>query len=170
MPAYDVLKEFYKDNRRTLIAFASNYVGPHNAEDVVQDSFVKALLKYSSFNPNRSMFTWVTQIVKNTSLDRIRASKSCQKYTEPLCSYHKDLEAPAEQEYDPNLKKIQKNQILDNLDVLRSSERLAVLFVINDDYELEGIAELLCKSQGAIKRTLTMAAKKIRSALNEECD
>lgn len=46
------------------------------AKDVVQDAFIKIWKNHMKYDPDRSrVFTWAYQIVRNTALDKLRASK-----------------------------------------------------------------------------------------------
>lgn len=46
-----------------------------DAEDVVQETFVKALLRIDSFRGDCSLLVWLCRIGKNTWLDHLRKSK-----------------------------------------------------------------------------------------------
>ena len=45
------------------------------AEDVVQETFVKALLRIDSFRGDCQLFTWLCQIAKNTWRDHLKKTK-----------------------------------------------------------------------------------------------
>ena len=47
----------------------------HDAEDCVQDAFVKAVEKYGQFNGTAQFSTWFSRIVINEALQRIRRTK-----------------------------------------------------------------------------------------------
>lgn len=47
----------------------------HDAEDIVQDTFVKALLHIDSFRGDCRLYVWLCQIAKNTWLDLLKKKK-----------------------------------------------------------------------------------------------
>ena len=67
----DVVEHLYEHSRRRLRAVAARYVGD-DAEDVVQDAFVKALRRGDAFRGDAAPLTWVSRIVVNASIDRCR--------------------------------------------------------------------------------------------------
>ncbi|HEV2079711.1 MAG TPA: sigma-70 family RNA polymerase sigma factor [Allosphingosinicella sp.] len=55
------------------------------AEDALQEAFIKVWLKAAAFDPSRSSpITWLAALVRNTALDRLRARAS--RPSEPLSS------------------------------------------------------------------------------------
>ena len=52
-----------------------------DAEEIVQDSFVKAFKALRSFKQSGKFSTWLYKIVYNTALTSIRRSRCCQKKT-----------------------------------------------------------------------------------------
>lgn len=68
------LEQFYKDNFDTLvIQYSRRAGGIENAEDVIQESFYRALRYQDSFNPNiRSFETWFNAIAKRALYDMKR--------------------------------------------------------------------------------------------------
>jgi RNA polymerase sigma-70 factor (ECF subfamily) len=67
----DVVEHLYEHSQRRLRAVAARYVGD-DAEDVVQDAFVKALRCREAFRGDAAPLTWVSRIVVNASIDRCR--------------------------------------------------------------------------------------------------
>lgn len=54
----------------------------HDAEDVTQDTFVKAWRHLGSFRPQNSFTTWLFTIARRTALNHIRARRSTEELTE----------------------------------------------------------------------------------------
>ena len=67
----DVVEHLYERSQRRLRAVAARYVGD-DAEDVVQDAFVKVLRCGDAFRGDAAPLTWVSRIVVNASIDRCR--------------------------------------------------------------------------------------------------
>lgn len=78
--AYAVLVDRYRD-----IAFAYAYARFHNreeAEDIAQETFVRAYLALDQFRSNACWGAWVMRILRNLCHDRLRRQRVRQ--TEPL--------------------------------------------------------------------------------------
>lgn len=72
-------REFYELFAAELLAIALRYMKTkQEAEDVVQDAFIKAFKGLASFNQNASLKTWLTRIVINTALNKLRSQHKNQ--------------------------------------------------------------------------------------------
>ena len=69
------LEVLFEQARPRLRASASRLVGWDDAEDVVQEAFVRALAFPGAFRHDASMTTWMTRIVVNTAIDETRRRK-----------------------------------------------------------------------------------------------
>jgi RNA polymerase sigma-70 factor (ECF subfamily) len=67
----DTVVQLYEQSRRQLRSVAARYVGD-DAEDVVQDAFLRALRSGHGFRGDAAPLTWISRIVVNASLDRCR--------------------------------------------------------------------------------------------------
>ncbi|HEY5038072.1 MAG TPA: sigma-70 family RNA polymerase sigma factor, partial [bacterium] len=48
---------------------------PSDAEDLAQESFLKAFRNLRSYDPSRPFLTWLFKITHNTTIDFLRAQK-----------------------------------------------------------------------------------------------
>jgi RNA polymerase sigma-70 factor (ECF subfamily) len=71
----DDLEALYEQVRPRLRVTASRLVGWDDAEDVVQEAFVRALAFPGVFRRESSPLTWMTRIVLNTAIDETRKRK-----------------------------------------------------------------------------------------------
>lgn len=72
--ALDVLIQHYL---KPIYHFAYRMVGnAHDAEDITQDTFVKAWRHIKRFDERKSFKTWVFSIAKNTALDFLKKKKT----------------------------------------------------------------------------------------------
>ncbi len=58
-----------------LLAYARRYVGPNDAEDVVQTVMIEAWRGRHRYDPNRSLQAWLLTIVKRRAIDLLRTQK-----------------------------------------------------------------------------------------------
>src|SRR5690606_32206665 len=68
--AFGALVRRYQD--RLFAAMVQVTGSPEEAEDVVQDAFVRAFIKLDTFQNNSQFFTWLYRIAFNSALSRIR--------------------------------------------------------------------------------------------------
>ncbi len=66
-------RKFYEFYAGELLAIAFRYMKTkQEAEDVLQETFIKAFKNLASFNRQASLKTWLTKIVINTALNALR--------------------------------------------------------------------------------------------------
>jgi RNA polymerase sigma factor (sigma-70 family) len=70
-------RELYSHYSGSLLAVAMRYMkSKAEAEDVLQESFIKVFKNLASFDKNSSLGTWMTRIVINTALNTFRKEQS----------------------------------------------------------------------------------------------
>src|SRR5436305_4889538 len=80
--AFRVLVERHS---RAVFRLAYRMTGnEQDAEDVVQETFLRAYKQIGQFDGRSSFSTWIYRICSNCSLDVIRARKTREKQREPL--------------------------------------------------------------------------------------
>src|SRR4026209_387882 len=67
----EALEQVYQHSRDRLLAVASRYAD-RDAEDIVQDAFVRALRHGDEFRSEAAPLTWLHRIVVNACLDHRR--------------------------------------------------------------------------------------------------
>ena len=66
-------RELYNHYSGELLAIAMRYMrSKQEAEDVLQDAFIKVFKNLASFDKRASLKTWLTRIVINTALNMLR--------------------------------------------------------------------------------------------------
>ena len=79
-----------------LLAIASRVALPDTAEDTLQDALLKGYANLNDFQGSSSLSTWLTKIMMNITVDRVRASKSEQSYIKESIAHRKDNEEDGE--------------------------------------------------------------------------
>ncbi|MBU3691250.1 MAG: RNA polymerase sigma factor [Solirubrobacterales bacterium] len=154
-PAFDELVDRY---RTPLVAFAGAIVGADRAEDVVQESLVKA---------HRAMATeeveepkaWLYRIVKNTALNEIRDGKK-HEHTELVGTEVSHSTPEREAENREDLK-----NLVTALAALPEAQRDAIVGRELGGYTHDEIAKELAISTGATKQLIFRARTGLRNAL-----
>lgn len=173
---FDTVHEEY---RQRILHYLDGMVGPAEAEELTQETFLKVSRALDGFRGESKLSTWIYRIATHVALDRLR-SKSPPRRS-PEISIEGDEMA----------------EVLPDADVWSGEERPAAAQVLvreemdacirgvvedlPEDYkavlvlsEFEGlkdreIAEVLGHSLGAVKIRLHRARDKLKSALEAKC-
>ena len=146
----------YRHVRRMVISH-------DDANDVVQDVFVKAWQAMSGFRKDSGLYTWLYRIATNEALTFLKRKKT--RYFLPLVDVSKQLEETIESDvyYQGSdiEKKIQKA-------ILKLPDKQRAVFNLRyfDEMKYEEMAEVLNTSVGALKASYHHAVKKIEQFLS----
>jgi len=145
-----------------------------DAEEVVQEAFLRAYQKLAQFAGNANFGTWVYRIAANYCIDRLRQRKGEDSRRE-----HPQRAAEGEPETDP-LSEIKDAapsperlagsaqlaaKMKQALDTLTPAERTAIVMRHWDGCGIEEIAAVLKSNSSAAKNTVFRAVQKLRLAL-----
>jgi RNA polymerase sigma factor (sigma-70 family) len=133
------------------------------AEDIVQESFLKAFLSLAQFRREVPFVVWLRRIVINKSLDELRKKKNefvqIEENTVPSEIYRQDEDAGRE----VNEELIQRCKIAIN----ELSEKYRVIFSLFyfEGYDHDEIAQILGITASTSRSQLTRARQKIAGQL-----
>jgi RNA polymerase sigma-70 factor (ECF subfamily) len=133
------------------------------AEDVVQDVFVRVLEHRQSLSAVRDMRVWLVRIAWNLSLDRrrrVRPDQFDEGFAESLVA--KNLPADKALEEARRLR-----SVLREMERLPRAERHALLLSVVDELRTQEIAEVLGRSESAVRALLFRARTRLRERLEE---
>jgi len=159
---------------RKLLRVAQHII--HNfedAQDVVQEAFLKAFQKLGDFRGDSKFSTWLFRIVVNQSLMELRKQKTKQRATtESLVNTEEEDQLPIDfSDWRPNPEALYETSELREL--LASALRgigpgLRVVFVLHDieGHSLQETAEALGLSVAAVKTRSLRARLKLRERLS----
>ncbi len=134
----------------------------NDAEDLVQETYLKAFRSFASFEPGTNFRAWIFQILKNTFLG------SCSKLERRMTL------ALASEEDLPTTSATPESQLMGRTDIeaVRSAiEQLPVIFreviLLSDveDAPYREIAEILSIPMGTVMSRLARARKMVRDSL-----
>ena len=79
LPAYDYLVQRYKERLyATVYHMTSNH---EDANDLVQDAFIKAYKSIKSFKRESSFYTWIYRIAVNRTINHLKRGKNRQYFS-----------------------------------------------------------------------------------------
>lgn len=170
--AFRVLVERHSPN---VFRLAYRMTGnQHDAEEVVQEAFLRAYQKLSQFAARANFGTWVYRIAANYAIDRMRQRKSEDANREPAPRASEDgVEIDAMSfvpDSAPNPERLaQSEQLAEHmrraLQQLTPAERTAFVMRHWGGSGIEEIAEALKSSSSAAKNTIFRSVQKLRRAL-----
>jgi len=138
----------------------------HDAEDVVQDAFIRVWNHIGEFKPENRFTTWLYAIVSNLCMDRLRRGTRWRKLlareSEGLDPEGvPDVERPEEIHANRELVRIIKQL------VLHLSPKQRLVFVLRDleDCSVQETSAISGMSEGAVKSNLCHARRHIREML-----
>jgi len=152
-------------NKPVYLKVARKYLESlEDAEDCVQEAFIKVIKYKDTYNSQGSIDGWVKRIVRNTAIDTYRRNKSKKVlYNSEITASYDAADEP-EYHIDDDISMV---LVYDALDSLSSSyKRVARMYLI-EKYKHSEISELLGISLGTSKSNLNKAKKNIVKYINE---
>jgi RNA polymerase sigma-70 factor (ECF subfamily) len=141
------------------------------AEDVTQDTFVRAYGALDRFDGRSEPFTWMYRIAVNLSLNTIRSRKTGRKATTPDDPRIEALLADRKVESDPARLAADRQAALAlcaGIDRLSDTLRTTLVLVAVDGLSHAEAAQVLGCPEGTVAWRVHEARKKLRAHLNEQ--
>ncbi len=133
-------------------------VGHDDADDVIQNTFIKVWGGLETFREESQLFTWLYRIATNEVLTFLRKSKSANQM--PL---EERLDADPEYFNGDQLQKALQQAILR----LPPKQRLVFNMRYFDEIRYQDMSRILGTSEGALKASYHLAAAKVEEILKE---
>jgi len=155
MPLFDSLYNF----ARWLVHNQSN------AEDLVQETYLKALRSFASFQPGTNFRAWMFRILRNTFLSS--SSTLSRRMTVDIDSEDADLVLPVTSATPESLliERSRKNAVRDAIEQLPVMFREVLLLCDVEDASYQEIAEIMSIPIGTVMSRLARARKAVRESL-----
>jgi len=155
--AFRVLVERYS---RAVFRLGYRMTGnEQDAEDVVQEAFLRAFKQLNRYESRSSFSTWLYRIAANYSLDLIRARKSSDPVEDVILA---ETNAGPDRLYE-------SGQVQDTVDAalktLTQQERTAFVLRHYEGLSIEEISGTLGINNNAAKHSVFRAVQKLRKAL-----
>jgi RNA polymerase sigma factor (sigma-70 family) len=131
------------------------------AKDATHDIFMKVMLSIVNFKGNSKFSTWLYSITYNYCIDETRRLKKYKIESEDLLDSHLSDEEKEETLEDLILG-VEVDQLKVILDDLRVEDKSVLLMKYLDDLSILEIADILKKSESAIKMQLKRAKERFQ--------
>jgi RNA polymerase sigma-70 factor, ECF subfamily len=137
------------------------------ADDIVQESFVRVWKHIGSYRPEQRFTTWLYAIVARLSIDHLRSKSRWRQIVVP--GWERRVDEEADEELSPE-------DVLDNKELLAKIRKLVeqlprtqrLVFTLRDlqDLSMEEVAEVTGMPTTSIKANLCHARRRIRVKLS----
>ncbi|MFT7642799.1 MAG: RNA polymerase sigma-70 factor (ECF subfamily) [Pirellulaceae bacterium] len=155
----NAFRQLVELHQHRLYRFVCNIVADrHTAEEIAQDSFLKAYEKLSTFDSTRASFqTWLFRIARNRSLNAL-----CKR--KPVTTEENDI--PFESAPDERLERAEwKRQFDVALDQLKPEQKTVFVLAEIEEMPLREIAIIEDVPLGTVKSRLSRAKNSLRQSL-----
>lgn len=149
------LNTLLKDNLNILKGYVVKMVGdPHLAQDIIQDTMLKAVININKFQPRAKFSTWLVKIATNVYRDYLRKNKSFELVDENFIDKGKKVEDIVIESYE--YKEIMKI-------ILKLPYEKRAVFILKHyyGYKYEEISEIIDCPLGTVRSRLHNAVKYI---------
>ena len=144
-----------------------------DAEDLVQETFLRAYRFFDKFTPGTNCKAWLFKIMKNSLINRFRKNarqRPTISFQETERSLGVEYEFPAQvydRELDPDLDGLVEDDVKEALELLPIEFRMAVILSDISGFSYREIAETMDCPVGTVRSRLSCARATLRENLYE---
>ena len=159
------LNELFQNHWTEVYSFAKSKTrNHHQAEDLTCETFIKAFLKFETYNPSQKFKNWIFTICKNTFLDTLRKQGNAVTYLEDQLYFEVYDTKPSP--VDLLILKENYLNLLNKIGQLNNSDQDIINLFYLEDLSYEQITERLDISYANARTKLNRAKHKLREHLN----
>ncbi|MND20306.1 RNA polymerase sigma factor SigX [compost metagenome] len=153
----EVLERFYIERREDLLRRLNYGAGtPENAEDILQEAFVRALTYWDTFDPeNKELGAWFSTILKNSLRDF--------KRDEWLFGMGEEFD---EEQYDPQEMPLPETelikQIYEMVDGKGESQQEVLLLYFDKHYSIKDIHNITGQKYKTVEQIVVRFKKEVK--------
>jgi len=166
MEAFEILVKKYQ---KPVYALCRRMTGEHqSADDLSQETFIKAYISLQKFKDGKSFFSWIRKIALNNSLNYLKK----RKREEPLgireITVTENLNSsPQELPQEQLLRNGMEVKFKEALEALPIDQKTVFILRVFENLSYKAIADLLNIPQGTVMSRLSRSRKKLKTLLAE---
>jgi len=165
----ELIRKLKKGNEEAYIELLDNYGNrllktcclilkdEKDAEDIVQDTFLKVFKHINSFMENSSIYTWLYRIALNLCKDKLKSRKDFIIYEDTM----EGNERVEKKVFDSIDREILKRELFSLNHIYKE---ILILFYF-EELSIKEIAEILEEKEGTIKSRLSRGRILLRNAI-----
>ena len=140
---------------------SSNDVTPGEAEDILQDFWLRLHRARQTYRPSEPVLPWIFAIARHTRLDAYRRRKRLHAHEVHVSAIPEDL-------YQTEQPDVAEGEFLRVLESLPEGQREVIIMLKVSGMSLEDIAKAKGTTVGAIKQKAHRAYEKLRDVLGND--
>ncbi len=157
-------RQIIEDHSRPLYAHIRSIVLNHqDADDVLQNTFIKAWTNLESYRGDSELQTWLFRIATNEALQYLRKNRIRNLFFLRNENLNPDLYEPATHHDGERI----KEKLEEAMKRLSPQQRIVFSMKYFNEMKYSQMAEILQLAEGTLKATYHQAAKKIEKYLLE---
>ena len=154
---FEIYNRYYRSMYNTALRIVKD---SHWAEDVMQESFLKAFTKLDSFKGEVAFGAWLKKIVVNHSLDNYK--KLNKEVLDPIENVLYKIEDDGyKDEQKLDFQQLQLQQVIAALNSLKESYRIILTLLFIEGYDQEEISEIMQITPGNCRTTISRAKESL---------
>ncbi len=154
---FELYKLYYKPMYNICLRMVGNTI---EAEDVMQEAFLKAFTKIDTYEGKVSFGAWLKKIVINRSLDQLKKRKA--KFVEL------SEKIPDEERGSLNISEINVDRLKKAIQQLPDGYRVVLSLYLLEGFDHEEIAQILDISNSSSRTQYLRAKQKLRQMVQKE--
>lgn len=160
-------ESFLRENHSKSFAWALSlcFYDRALAEDILQESYLKAFKSLESFNEQSSLKTWLYKIIQNTTRDYLRVHKRRQELTSDFLDGQKVHKSDSK-EYKVRAE-ADKKALLFYLDKLSKREKEVIELVYYQELSTDEAGEILGITRSSVNTYLKRAKESMHGKISD---
>lgn len=158
-----IVRKYQKRIYFTVLSMVMNH---EDANDVLQDTFIKAYTKLDTYDPRYPFYPWLYRIAINTTLNHQKRKKRNKALSLDDTDGNHSIDLSTEPE---QMSEIEEGQLMvelkQALQEIPVEQRMVFLLRVRDELSYKEISEQLDISLGTVMSRLSRAREKLRSHL-----
>jgi RNA polymerase sigma-70 factor, ECF subfamily len=158
------IQEYGHDLKWLAYSYVKDYA---TAEDITQETFIKAYQKYSTFKKESTIKTWLYKITINACKDHLKSSymrRVIKKGTELFRSIPSPRETPEEL----IMQRDEDEALIAHVLKLEAKYKEIIILYYFEEFDISDLATVLNKSPNTVKTRLRRARQLLQDRLTSE--
>ncbi len=156
----EIYERYYKAMYNTALRIVKDSA---EAEDAMQESFVKAFTKLHTFNGEVAFGSWLKRIVINNSILVYRKKKKANETSLDDVMYK--VEEIEEVVLDHATTELKAQKVMEAMNRLKDNYRIALTLHLIEGYDHEEICQIMNISNAMCRTTISRAKESLRNKL-----
>ncbi|WP_145391878.1 RNA polymerase sigma factor [Stieleria neptunia] len=161
--AFGEFVSLYQD--RLFTSMLAHTGSRHDAEEIVQEAFVKAFQHLPRFRHQSQLYTWVYRIARNTSVNRARSGRD--EVSLDANGGESNLSAPESSQPHVSMERLERVTMMRRaLEAIETRHRKILLLREFEERSYQEIAEIMQIPLGTVRSRLSRARSRLREELS----